>query len=528
MSEPTAASPTAVNPAAPAPALHRDAAAEERFLELARGGGRADAAAGGSLPDAVRFVSDAWHRHGTSAVLAGLLVLMLTAAYILFAPKKYVSEAQLFVRPGRESVTLDPTATTGETLSVSATRENEINSVLEILASQANLDAVVDRMTPAVVQGEEPLPEDAVLMAGKAGRHLVMKPLGPVPTDHRKAVEYLQKNLDLEVVRRSNVINASLTAASPELAQTMLSAFLDASIERHMRASRSTGTFEFFATQTEDVNGQYRDASAELADLKSKVGVVSLKDRRETLQKQYADLELAVATTKAELAEAEAAAEGFAAAMDQIPETVLTETTTGQPEDARGVAEREKSLLRIERQKLLSKYKPKHPDVQAIDDQLKEIEALVSEDEGRGQEVQATNPAWLKLETDRATAVAEQRALAGKLEAEEAQLDRSAGRLRELNRHEAAIEGLEERVKVLRETSADYTKKLEQARIDRALEAERLSNITVTQPPTYVEKAVSPKRRIAAVAGVVLAVGLGLCLMLGQEYWDRATRPVPA
>ena len=475
--------------------------------------------------ETVGLVRDAWRHHGGKAVLAGVLVLASTAAVIAFAPKKYRSEAQLFIRPGRESVTLDPTAATGETLNVAATREAEINSVLEILGSRANLDAVVDRLSPEVVLGDEPLPEDAAMLASLGSPRMTFKPTGVMSEAHTKAVKALEKNVGLEAVRRSNVIEASCVAPDPALAQTLLTAFLDAAVERHMRASRSSGTLDFFKRQHEDVTRQYADASAELSDLKSSVGVTSLEERRKTLQEQLSDAEGAIAKTRADLAEANAGVRGLSEAMSELPPKVLSTTTTGQPQDARGVAETRRSTLRIERTKLLSNYRESHPKVAEIDEQLAEIERLLAGDTGPGQEVEATNPAWLALETDRAQEKARIAALEGKLEAEEDQLAAARSRLTELNGSESRIAGLEEQVKVLRTTAGDYTKKLEQARIDRALEDERLSNITVTQPPTYEGKAVWPQRRLLAAAGLVLAAALGLGLMLGRELWDRA---VPA
>ena len=51
-------------------------------------------------------------------------------------PEIYRSDAKLMVRIGRESVTLDPTATTGQVIAVGPSRESEINSEMEILKSR--------------------------------------------------------------------------------------------------------------------------------------------------------------------------------------------------------------------------------------------------------------------------------------------------------------------------------------------------------------------------------------------------------
>src|SRR5258708_17214696 len=83
-------------------------------------------------------------------------VLFLVVVFILLSSRAYRSTAKLFVRLGRENVTLDPTATFGQTpvVAVPPTRENEINSVVEILRTRALLEEVVDRVGPAAILGE--------------------------------------------------------------------------------------------------------------------------------------------------------------------------------------------------------------------------------------------------------------------------------------------------------------------------------------------------------------------------------------
>src|SRR5690242_9635863 len=76
-------------------------------------------------------------RHRWRAGLAFVLCLIAAVAAAFVVPSKFASEAKLFVRLGRETISLDPTATTGETVTVSETREIEINSILDVLRTRA-------------------------------------------------------------------------------------------------------------------------------------------------------------------------------------------------------------------------------------------------------------------------------------------------------------------------------------------------------------------------------------------------------
>src|SRR5215510_9290552 len=85
-------------------------------------------------------------RHKTKVI--GCFTLALCAAIVIIFcwPRKYRSESKLLVRLGRETVTLDPTATTGQIIPVSVSRESEVASVLEMLRSRVMIEKLVDEI----------------------------------------------------------------------------------------------------------------------------------------------------------------------------------------------------------------------------------------------------------------------------------------------------------------------------------------------------------------------------------------------
>ena len=80
------------------------------------------------------FISAARNHWYPAALVFGGTALLAVLAMI-FLPRTYHSGAMLFVKLGRETVSLDPTATTGSTISVLDTRDNEINSIRDMLYS---------------------------------------------------------------------------------------------------------------------------------------------------------------------------------------------------------------------------------------------------------------------------------------------------------------------------------------------------------------------------------------------------------
>src|SRR5207244_2388859 len=93
-------------------------------------------------------------------------VLAVAVAGIFLMARRYGSEAKLFIRVGRESVGLDPTATTGQTsISMSDSRESEITSVVDLLASRGLRERVLDAVGVAAIVPSAGDEDDALARA---------------------------------------------------------------------------------------------------------------------------------------------------------------------------------------------------------------------------------------------------------------------------------------------------------------------------------------------------------------------------
>src|SRR4051812_47968052 len=92
----------------------------------------------------LRQAQNALRTHGIKGgKVAGAMFLAIAVVTFLL-PRTYYSEAKLFVKAGWETLSLDPTATTGQTVSIYESRESEINSILEVLRSREVTGGVVD------------------------------------------------------------------------------------------------------------------------------------------------------------------------------------------------------------------------------------------------------------------------------------------------------------------------------------------------------------------------------------------------
>jgi len=134
---------------------------------------------------ALRDVFQALVRHRRKSAWFFTTVVAATVLITLLWPKEYRSTGKLFVRLGRENATLDATATLGENpiVAVPMSRENEINSVVEILQSRALLEKVVDALGPAFVLNldQEGSISDASTSNREAGGWVLLGQLNPTP-----------------------------------------------------------------------------------------------------------------------------------------------------------------------------------------------------------------------------------------------------------------------------------------------------------------------------------------------------------
>src|SRR3954470_20338760 len=103
-------------------------------------------------PSLATFV---WRHKGKMLLVFGLVVAG-GLAFLALSERTYLSEAKMFIRPGRESVTVDPIVTNGQTVTMADARESEINGIAEMLRSRALLEKVVDQLTPEGILEKEP------------------------------------------------------------------------------------------------------------------------------------------------------------------------------------------------------------------------------------------------------------------------------------------------------------------------------------------------------------------------------------
>ncbi|MEW4452974.1 GNVR domain-containing protein [Bremerella sp. JC817] len=429
-----------------------------------------------------RILSACW-RFKWRGILAGSVVIGLAIAALLILPKVYASEAKLFVRLGRENMGLDPTATTGGTVAITATRDTEMNSILEHLHSTKLLEEVLSKTSPG------------------------FDDLDPV---HRQlALNELDKSISVDSPRGSTVIIIHLEDFSPTDAQAKLQTFVDAYLADHIRINRNLRSHDFFEEQSSLLKHQLADARNALRDAKTNAGIASIDGKRNTVEGQIDKAELRLQEVEVSLSAVAAEVESLETSLQDVPEELLAQFVEGTPNDGLAAMRQRLFELRTQEKEILSKFTPSHPEAIAISQLVADVEQALSEAEhNRANLMQAV---LARKQADEASLMVQQ----GKLRDQLVQL---TSQLKQLNENEALIGSLSDEVTQLESKYLAYVGDREQARLDEALRTDQITNVSILQEATISPLAIRPqKATVLLLAGVIgMLAGLGIVLTSEQ------------
>lgn len=474
----------------------------------------------------------AW-RHKGKIVLLPLLSIGLGLAVIFLLPRTYQSEAKLFLQVGHESVGLDPTATTGQTISLMQSgRDDEMKASTELMTSRAVIAQVVDRLTPEYVLGEtgpgakvKTNPAIAAVRGavGKAARWI--KDIDPISLEEEATIE-IERHLDVSAERGSTVIVCRYEANSPELAQSVLNAVIDVYRQEHLRVNRNQDSLDFFVQQQDELRQLRESATTKLRDAKNELGLSSIPERRTSLEQQLHQVELAHDQAEQELATMESRIKELETQLEDEPERIMLSQRM-IPNAGADLMREQLYALRVREKDLQARYNEDHPLLVAIRAQVAESQVLVDREEGeRPETTNRVNDNYQAMALELKQLKAQLAGLESRLVTQREQKHDVLEDLKELNSNEILVEQLELEEEVARSKWVKYTDNLEQARIDQQREASRVSNVSVAQPATLARKPVSPSKVLVGLASLMLATAGTVAVVLASER--RHARPYGA
>lgn len=431
--------------------------------------------------------------------IAGLLTTVM--------PRRYEATMKFLVNNERADLVITPEKAPAYTSRADVT-ETEVNSEIELLKSQDLLENVV-RDTRLYNSGKNEITNPSRLTIARALRTL-------------------QRDLKIEAVRKTNIVNVSYRAPDPDVAVNVLRDLGDRYLTAHLAAHSTPGTYKFFTEQVERYSLQLTRVRAALGVFHRQKQLFSLPQQQSAAVEQLASVEARLKTTNAEIAEQQARLSENQIQLAALPERVTTQVRSMPNQYA---VEHLQSLLadlRNKRIDLAMKFKPGDRFLVEIDSQISATEQQLADIQTHSAAEQTTDLDTLhqSLKADSARGVIALKALEARRTELGSMHASYLAQLDSMDSNNATLQNLEQYEKEALENYALYSRRLDEARLADSLDQQRFSNVVAVEKPVSSPIPVFPKLSLNLAVGAFMGAFLSLALAFFKESKGNSS-PAP-
>lgn len=454
--------------------------------------------------------TDLWRaitHHKWLIVLVQIGTILSAYGWLQLTTERYLAEAQLLVKLGRENVDGPLTAARG-VVTTMGVREEEVNSNISLLSSRSLVQDVVDEIGEGAFDVPLPLPRTPlqavkyqIKTAVRWGKRQYQEALIALQLEKRlssreKAVTYCHQNLSVERTKSSDVIVVRLWLPDPQLATRFLETLVERYLERHVRARAADVPEEFFAEQVRGYQLRLEELDEQLVALRDQSQLASIERQRELLlsrmhavyeqlDESQNELELLHKSETVRTASAE-------------PSVDTTPAADKSPADSAKVIP--STLVAILRDRIVALHLEKSRLTTVEGDDALRVQVL-------NEELQRCET---KLE----------RILLARIAQFRERITAFEKRLAELNDGERQVDELTRERDVAERNYVTYTGRMEDSRISRELDRDRVANVAVLTPPVASAQPVFPKKKTVALVSIAAGLLLGIGAALAVDYFD--------
>jgi uncharacterized protein involved in exopolysaccharide biosynthesis len=408
---------------------------------------------------------------------------------------------------------LDPLVSTEQTTQL-ITSDNpvtpeEINSEVELLSSRDVLENVV------LANGLE-----------KPRGFSLVDALRPHQTkDDRiaRAARTLAKQLKIENVKNSNLIEIIYKSSDPQLSYGVLKSLGDLYVEKHVAVHRPAGSYEFFAEETEKYRTELEEAERKLRNFGLQNVVAAPDAQRTDLSTQAADSIGQVHQAEQSIAADEERIKNDQQQMGTTPQRSTTVRASALNDKL--IDDLSTALLAAEtkRTQLALKYEPNYPLVREVDEEIAEDKAAVAQAEKKQYVAETTDrdPTYELLREDVAKAHADLYAQRATLAATKRSVQSIRAEMVNLDQLSLSQQDLQREVKAAETNYLLYLAKREQERTSNALDVTRIANVAIAVPPAIPVLPVFSWPMIVLI-GFSSATLLGIGAAYAADYFDSS------
>jgi len=428
-------------------------------------------------------------------VFAVLFVVGAGAAMLL--PKTYTARAALIVGLGQEYIYQPASGEAGRGSAPDI--EDIVLSEVEILSSEALRRRVVAKVGLASFDPKLA----AAWQAGDARKRIEIE---------AAAAKALGENLGIHAPPKTGAIRLTYKSKSPDSAAKILNALISEYLVYRKEVFRDSSSPEL-ARQRQAYEVRLADANQKYDTFLEEHGIGDFPADKASLSTLYGTMLTERFMVEAKLREAQGRLAGLQPGLSQTPSEIGLQRDIDMSGPARLTA------LRIQREDLLSRYRPESQPVRDIDAQIAELQGLIQSGGANGDVGRrvGANPVWQAVEQTRIQTESEIASLISRRGELQRQIGAITARQQELTSLEAEYNNLAVERDVLQTNVKALATRQEEIRSASELSAASEDNIRV------VERAQTPGsgeslRKIAFILAFLVAGFSALCVGLLRVF----------
>lgn len=440
------------------------------------------------------------HLFGMTVIFIG--TVLLVTIYTFTQTPIYEVASSLMIRYGREYVyrSMDQVQKGDVQPLLTYQGKEVINTELEIFRSNELAEKVIKTL----------------------GVEKLFPELSEKTTDEKlllsRAINRFRKQLNVFHVKESSVIGVTFQHEDPEIAVQAVNILTDLFKELHLKVFMNPQS-EFLEKQVVAYGQHLQDSEQELKTFRQQNQIFSLEDQQKIFMQQYTTVKTYYIEESSTLeAMAEKAAD-LEKQLESIPEVVVQyeESALGNNIDD---AAAKLLNLKLQERDLLEKYPESNRLVQAVRRNIKLVETFIDglQNSSRENVRKGSNPVYQQLEKELATTRAEWAAQAKKIAVIQQQMNRLSDQLQQLTENENKLKFLTLRVETTEAAYKNFLSRLEDSRIQNAMDQQKMVNVVVIEKPMLPVKPIKPNKKMNILVGVILGVAAGLFYTIFTEY----------
>jgi uncharacterized protein involved in exopolysaccharide biosynthesis len=435
-------------------------------------------------------------------------VIFLLALLYAFFGASYRAEIRILVRRGRSDPPVSGQQNAPPDFSRVEVTEEELNSEVELLKDNDVLRRVVS--------------------ATNLASHDWLRWLRPhedPPTSIERAARRLASRLNIESLKKTNLIAVSYDAADPQLAAQVLQSLSNIYLEKHTEVHRPAGQLQFFDQQTIESQKQLEEAQQKLLAFAQSHDVVEAGQQRDLVLKRLDDVEASYKQTQADLIQAQHRAQELDKELKELPSRTTTQIRTADNPELLRALKASLLDLQLKRTQLLTKFEPTHRLVREVDEQIQQAESAIAAEKSNPVRDETTDKdidyQWAKGELEHAQV--DIQGLQARERQISTQLAEYRGAARQLGVDAITQEDLTNGEQAAEANYLLYVKKREEARMGDALDEGGIVNVAIAERPVVPALPVWPAGGVAIV-GFVAAIVTGTGAAFTADRLDPALR----